>query len=250
MFNYDRDTMKKNIILVTNEDVVYCFGRNFNGVLGFGHQNRIKSFFINQNLSDKQIIQFNNSDNHTIARTINGNIYYWGYNRSGYLGNGNSDEVNFHKPEINKYLLNENIDISCGSYHTLVLTLNGEVYAWGGNYLGQIGNGLQDLNGRALKPFKVDAFHGEKIKSISCGSSHSMALTENGRVFSWGSNFFGKLGIENEEKVTDNYNVPKIIKLNDGINIDRINCGKNHSLLLSREKDVICLVVMNMINWE
>ena len=71
-----RDNDKKtNIILVTNDDKVYCFGYNEEGLLGFGHENEIKDFIINEDLSNKKIIQFNNSDCHSIARTINGNIY-------------------------------------------------------------------------------------------------------------------------------------------------------------------------------
>ena len=69
--------------------------------------------------------------------------------------------------------------------HTLVLSSNGEVYAWGYNCQGQIGN---NSNEDVSIPFKFNAFNGEKVKSISCGFYHSMILIKNGRVFSWGQN--------------------------------------------------------------
>ena len=158
---------------MTNE--VYCFGYNRNGVLGFGHDNEIEEFTINEDLSDKQIIQFHNSWYHTIARTIDENIYYWDYYEDGVLGNGLNDEK-IHKSELNKYLLNEKIiDISCGGYHTLVLTSNGEVYAWGANNFGQFGNNSNDDHVFIL--FKLNTFNVEKVESISCGWNHSMILT-------------------------------------------------------------------------
>ncbi len=82
----------------------------------------------------KNIIDFKNGWYHVIARTIEGNVYCWGCNVWGVLGNENIDHNNVNKPELNEYLSDEQvIDICCGEYHTLVLTNSGEVYAWGEN---------------------------------------------------------------------------------------------------------------------
>ena len=69
--------------------------------------------------------------------------------------------------------------------HTIVLTNSGEVYSWGWNNWGQIGIG-SDENVVSV-PQQLNGFNGEKVKAISCGSYHSLALTESGHVFSWGS---------------------------------------------------------------
>jgi hypothetical protein len=65
---------------------------------------------------------------------------------------------------------------------------------------------------------------------ISCGYNHSMALTENGCVYSWGSNLCGQLGIAN----TINSYTPKQIEMKDII-IHKIICGESHSLLLTNK---------------
>jgi alpha-tubulin suppressor-like RCC1 family protein len=119
-------------------------------------------------------------------------VYCWASNDWGFLGIGSQDE-SFHKPILNQYLNNEFvIDISCGAYHSLVLTNCGEVYAWGDNEWGQIGNGC---NKDQLKPIKVKGFNNERVVMISCGYYHSMALTECGHVYSWGRDDCGQLGV-------------------------------------------------------
>ena len=127
---------KENVFLVTNEDKVYCFGYNRNGLLGFGHENEVNELTLNQDLSHKQIIDFKNSVYHVIARTSDEKVYCWGYNEWGCLGNGKSDHK-IYKPELNQYLSEKQIiDICCGSCHTIVLTISGEVYSWGWNDMG------------------------------------------------------------------------------------------------------------------
>jgi hypothetical protein len=116
-----------------------------------------------------------------------------------------------------------------------VLTDCGEVYAWGENYSGQIGN---SCNNNQLKPIKVKGFNNERVVMISCGSYHSMALTECGHVFSWGYNGFGQLGVGN----TVDSNEPKFVAIIDenkyNVFIEKISCGSNHSLLLSSDGNI------------
>jgi hypothetical protein len=144
------------------------------------------------------------------------------------LGNGRKDEnpVQENNPELNELLSDLNITaIKSGGFHSLVLTRSGEVYAWGSNYRGQIGCGDDFYESI---PTKVKALNDIKIKMISCGYHHSMVLTENGCVYSWGYNEFGQLGLGN----TINSNTPKQIKMKDII-IDKITCGRSHSLFLT-----------------
>jgi hypothetical protein len=67
---------------------------------------------------------------------------------------------------------------------------------------------------------------------ISCGYRHSLALTESGRVFGWGDNSGGQLGVDVEDS-----SEPIIIELND-LKIKKISCGRIHSLLLSCDGDI------------
>jgi hypothetical protein len=132
-----------------------------------------------------------------------------------------------------QYLSDKQIIDTCyGCDHSLVLTNCGEVYAWGWNQFGEVGDGSNDIQ---LIPIKLNAFNDEKVIQISCGYLHSMALTESGRVFSWGSNDFGQLGLNNNNK---HVNKPSIVSLSNEIAIKKISCGREHSLLLSQNGDI------------
>jgi alpha-tubulin suppressor-like RCC1 family protein len=223
---------KNNVLIVTNDDKIFAFGNNYWGVLGFSNNNKVNELTVNEELSHKQIIDFKNGLYHAIARTIDRKVYCWGYNRFGVLGNGKND-INYYRPQLNKYLSDKQIiDICCGFRHSLVLTNSGEVYAWGRNIEGQIGIRRNSRKKCQLIPIKLNGFNDEKVIQISCGSWHSMALTENGLVFIWGSNKKGRLGHNNNEKFISE---PTIVPLNNEISVKKISCGHSHNLLLSGE---------------
>jgi alpha-tubulin suppressor-like RCC1 family protein len=67
---------------------------------------------INNELSDKNVVDFKNGLYNAIARTIDGKVYCWGYNEWGALGNGKKD-ANKYKPELNTCLKDKKVvDIS------------------------------------------------------------------------------------------------------------------------------------------
>lgn len=125
------------------------------------------------------------------------------------------------------------IEISCGPLHTLVLTSEGDIYGWGEeNSRGQIGTGI--FSESQLEPIKINILLNEKFKAISCGACHSLALTEDGRVFSCGFDKFGQSG---DGSLADS-NQLKQIELNNDVIIVKISCGLCHSLLLTSDGDI------------
>jgi alpha-tubulin suppressor-like RCC1 family protein len=227
---------EKEVIIITKDDKFYKIGLNNNlsNLLGLNDGSLLIETALIQRLGKEVFKAFACGLSHVIALTEDGKIYCWGRNESGQLGNGITDFYD-NEPQIN-HNLSDNIieDIKCGSYHSLALT-NGEVYAWGQNGSGQIGN---DNNKDQLIPFKINSFGEEKIEAISCGSKHSLALTKSSHVFSWGLNDKGQLGNgEGEDS-----NVPKVVKVEDenkkSVICTKISCGSKHSLLLSSDGEI------------
>jgi alpha-tubulin suppressor-like RCC1 family protein len=226
---------RNNVLIVTKDDKTYAFGENGCARLGFGHREVVNEIQIVKELCDQQIIDFANSECHCIARNRSGKVYCWGWNRWGLLGIG-SEDWSYHKPILNQYLNNEFvIDIKCGAQNSIVLTNCGEVYAWGENDWGQIGNGRND---NQLIPIKVKGFNNERVVMISCGWGYSIALTECGHVYSWGINDYGQLGTGN----TVDSNEPKFVAVIDenkcNVFMEKISCGSVHSLLLSSDGSI------------
>ncbi len=116
-----------------------------------------------------------------------GLVYAWGLNRYGQLGDGS----NVDSPD-NLVLvkgLKDIVALGAGSYHSLATTKTGNVWAWGWNGSGQLGNGTTT---DSPVPVQVKGLSG--VSAVAAGWYHSMALTRDGTVWVWGDNLFGKLG--------------------------------------------------------
>jgi hypothetical protein len=224
-----------NIIFITNDHKTFAFGKNSCGQLGLGHNNVVIEPQIIVELCGKKIINFVNGCLHTIAITESGEIYCWGFNNYGVLGLG-PNMPQFEKPKLNDYLSHEKvISVICGGGHTVVLTQLNFVYSWGYNNWGQVGNNCKD---DTISPTKLNFFDTKRIKMISCGFNHSLALTENGQVFSWGRNLVGQLGIGD---TVDSIIPQLVIVVNENKNnvfIEKVSCGQQYSLLLSSDGDI------------
>jgi RCC1 and BTB domain-containing protein len=104
-------------------------------------------------------------------------LYTFGEGKFGRLGTGN--ERNCHTPHLVEAMVGKKPrQVSCGGFHTAVVTEDGKLYTTGGGEHGQLGH-----NDRVnkLKPTFVQALDGEFVSEITCGWSHSVALTAKGR---------------------------------------------------------------------
>jgi hypothetical protein len=213
------------VIIVTKDDRVYEFNNNLETFLVFNNNQNVESYVESKILNgfcSKEVIDFKCNIFGVMARTINGQLYCL----SQFDGSK-------HELSLIQYLSDQQvIDICCGAFHSLALTHCGEVYAWGLNSCGQVGDAS---NHNQLTPIKLNALNDEKVTNISCGAHHSMARTESGHVFSWGSNDFGQLGLNNNNK---HVNKPSIVSLSNEIPIEKISCSREHSLLLSQNGDI------------
>uniref|UniRef100_A0A7N9IGX3 X-linked retinitis pigmentosa GTPase regulator n=1 Tax=Macaca fascicularis TaxID=9541 RepID=A0A7N9IGX3_MACFA len=119
---------------------------------------------------------------------------------------------------------------ACGRNHTLVSTEGGNVYATGGNDEGQLG--LGDTEER--NTFRVISFFTSehKIKQLSAGSNTSAALTEDGRLFMWGDNSEGQIGLKNVTNVC----VPHQVTI--GKPVSWISCGYYHSAFVTTDGEL------------
>ena len=83
------------------------------------------------------------------------------------------------------------VSVAAEVNHNLALTAGGAVWSWGGGGSGKLGHG--DGQAQPL-PKKIEAFADRRVVSLSGGAFHSIALTADGAVFTWGDGRHGCLG--------------------------------------------------------
>lgn len=101
-------------------------------------------------------------------------------------------------------VLLKNIKKVAGQYtHFCAMNTDGELYCWGYNYYGQLGNKNNDTQYLATK-VNID---NKRIKDFDVGQSHTCAITQDGALYCWGRNDYGQLGIGSRVSV----NVPTLV---------------------------------------
>jgi len=153
-----------------------------------------------------------------------GRVYTWGSNGQGYgnyqdpcsiggrLGNGTYVDSNTpvlvlageQNPSDPNSYLEHIVAIAAGEGHSLALDNNGNVYAWGDNQFGQLGNGTNDPCTTPVKVVGPDINHNgthepnegylENIVAISSGHWHCIAVDAEGTIWTWGKGAGGRLG--------------------------------------------------------
>ena len=156
---------------------------------------------------------------HSAAITENGDLYMWGSNGNGQLGDGTTID----KKAPTKIMSNVK-SVSLGRLHTAAITNNGDLYMWGENGDGQLGNGTTTSSN---VPIKIMS----NVKSVSLGwYYYSAAITENGDLYTWGFNGSGQLGDGTTYK---RYNPTKIMS-----NVKSVSLGSDHSAAITENDDL------------
>ncbi|KAK9747381.1 Regulator of chromosome condensation (RCC1) repeat [Popillia japonica] len=224
----------KSLFIVSQEGKLYACGEGTNGRLGLGHNNNVSLPrpvpFLNQYVIKK--VAVHSGGKHAMALTLDGKVFSWGEGEDGKLGHGN--RLNLDKPKLIETLRSKRIrDIACGSSHSAAITSSGELYTWGLGEYGRLGHGD---NVTQLKPKLVKSLSGHRIVQVACGSrdAQTLALSDNGLVFSWGDGDFGKLGRGGSEGC----NLPQNIERLNSLNVAQIECGAQFSLALTKLGEV------------
>jgi alpha-tubulin suppressor-like RCC1 family protein len=157
---------------------------------------------------------------HIVVATPDGNVWTWGHNASGQLGDNGSDR---HVPTRVTTLANVTA-VAVGAAHTLALLSNGTVCAWGLNGNGQLGDGTTTAH---ATPSAIPGL--SNIVAIAAGFSHSLALDSSGNVWAWGSNSYGQLGDGTTTQRTVPTQVPSFTQ------VSSIAAGFSHSLAVKTD---------------
>ena len=125
-----------------------------------------------------------------------GYLWAWGRNNTGQLGTGDTESrhtpVRVLGPQI-RAGGERVVAVSAATYHTLALTDGGRVFSWGVGWHGRLGHG-NAYNQQLPTHINIAAFNEVGVMAVSAGGSHSVAVRNDGTVWTWGNNTRYQLG--------------------------------------------------------
>ncbi|XP_076465936.1 putative E3 ubiquitin-protein ligase HERC1 isoform X3 [Babylonia areolata] len=214
--------------LIHNDSSVSACGKGSYGRLGLGDSNNqpfpMKLVFEPKH-GIKKISSSKGSDGHTLALSVDGEVFSWGDGDYGKLGHGSNSTVKTPKLITGPFLGKKIKCISAGYRHSAAVTEEGELYTWGEGDYGRLGHG--DKSSCSTPRLVKDI--GE-VGQVACGSVHTVAVSQDGKtVWSFGSGDNGKLGHGDMNRC----NKPRVIEALAGMHIRKVACSGQSSLALT-----------------
>jgi len=165
---------------------LYGWGYNATGQLGLGEARDYVVYKPTMIMLD-DIRYISAGQEHSLAITHTGRLYAWGCNSTGQLGLGYATQIPQFTP-IPVPSMDSVQHVSGGAFHTLAITVDGRLFAWGENSRGQLGN-----NSRAPLHHPTPIHEDYRFSYISAGGYHSLAICIDETLFAWGSNHAGQV---------------------------------------------------------
>ncbi|KAM7156639.1 putative E3 ubiquitin-protein ligase HERC6 isoform 4-T4 [Molossus nigricans] len=172
---------------------------------------------------------------HSLAVCHKGRVFAWGAGSEGQLGIGEFKEKVFTPKKIKALTGIKIIQVSCGDYHSLALSEDGQVFSWGKNNLGQLGLGNEFCSQES--PQRVRSLEGIPLAQVAAGGAHSFALSLSGTSFGWGSNNAGQLAFSGKNVLVQSYKPCSVGKLKN-LGVIYISCGYEHTAVLTQDGKV------------
>jgi len=170
--------------------------------------------------------------NFAVARVDDRTLYAWGDGDAGQLGNGVMSDSSV---PVQVSGLTDVYSFDCGSEFTLALAGSGSglsLYAWGDNQWGQLGLGHTADTGTPTEVTGFDGFEAQ-VTAVSCFGGNSMALDEEGNVYTWGGNASGQIGDGTTDSRAAPYKLPS--SLFAGSAVVSIEAGINTSFAITND---------------
>jgi len=213
-----------------SEGRVYAMGSNEIGQLGLGgSEEPVTTPVLLQALAKKKMVKVVAGYEHSAALSADGQVFVWGNNHAGQLGLG--QVLNQDTPQIVSALaLSKVLNIESGYGQLLFVTDDGELHICGLNVKGQLG--LGHTNNPIAAPAKVEL--PGPVANVASGNAHTVVLLRDGRLFGFGLNGYGELGIDGAPAVTS----PKELTWGARLGASQVVTGWQHNLVLTRGGEV------------
>ena len=171
---------------VTESGKVYCWGLNDEGHVG--------ADWVTRGIEEPHLlpgsqfwVQVSAGHDHSCALTNDGAAWCWGDNITGHLGSGDTFAKSFQPVRVASSV--RFTTVVAGYYQSCALAASGQMYCWGRNDQGQIGDGSSE---NRFTPVPVAG--GLTFRALGGGDAFMCGITMGGTTWCWGSNRSGELG--------------------------------------------------------
>ncbi|XP_022764769.1 PH, RCC1 and FYVE domains-containing protein 1-like isoform X2 [Durio zibethinus] len=226
--------------LVTKQGEVFSWGEEFGGRLGHGVDSDVSHPKLIDSLKNINVEHVACGEYHSCAVTLSGEMYSWGGSACnfGLLGHG-SETSQWVPKKLNGPLEGMHVSsVSCGPWHTAVVTSAGQLFTFGDGTFGVLGHG--DCKSVSV-PREVESLKGLRTVRAACGVWHTAAVVEvmvgsstssncsSGKLFTWGDGDKCRLGHGDKEARL----VPTCVAALVEPNFCRVSCGHSMTVALT-----------------
>ena len=168
---------------------------------------------------------------HNLVVKTDGSLWAWGFNENGEIGDGTASRyLPFYIGRINNdkqnpvKIMDDVAFVEAGGIHSLAIKTDGSLWAWGSNFLGQLGDGTNESRTRPVKIM-------DDVIAISAGYYHTLALKSDGSLWGFGMGYAFGQERQDGDRIEVIRNTP--IKIME--DVVSIGTGLEHSLAIKSD---------------
>ncbi|MDY0010950.1 MAG: hypothetical protein RBR96_04350, partial [Candidatus Izemoplasmatales bacterium] len=228
---------------LTSSGRLFMWGYNTSGELGDGgNVSRQIPYDITSNFGlagEEKLVDVSLGGSHALALTSNNRIFSWGFNNNMQLGDGTTTSRNTPGEITSQFTFasGETItQVAAGNHHSAVVTSLGEIYTFGFNFYGQLGDGSTLNKGTPTNitgQFTLSS--GEKVERVTLGVHFSSAITNQSNIYTWGLNASSQLGDGTFNNRSNPINISGLFSFGTDKNISDIALGDRFMAIVDSE---------------
>ncbi|XP_056233280.1 X-linked retinitis pigmentosa GTPase regulator-like isoform X2 [Seriola aureovittata] len=177
----------------------------------------------------------------------------WGSGELGQNGCGRPGDIGPEEAHLREFTATRRGTVkllACGSSHSIVVTVDNKIFAWGNGTSGQLGDGERAVKHQTAEvklPQELNVKGSDwnaavvNIVGVSCGSRHSFIWTQTGQAYGFGNNFYAQLGYDFQRADFKEHQLaPRLFQsLPSSLKISQVACGERHTLFALEDGSVV-----------
>lgn len=182
-----------HVVLLDDHGRAWALGNKRSGGIALDEEEELRYPVLVDGLREVRLTKVACGSGHTISMARNGDVFSWGR----VLGPGRDGSSQWVLADDSRGLAGEAVDVAAGGAHAAVVSLTGDAYFWGQNHHGQCARDPSrgDEQSCITSPSCASGGLADTVaRRVACGQYHSVVLSAEGLVYTFGNGYSGQLG--------------------------------------------------------